>query len=143
MEWNIPNAALNNQNAVVKHAVKMKVAYTKLKRGGHLKEDGSPLAISYYQSLFHVRNADASLYVKAIRMYVAIKRALERKREFSFDSLVSSDTMVNLIKILNIIKSGNNRFLYVNLINILLINIIKHIHDKNGNNKLSLALNTS
>jgi hypothetical protein len=74
--WMVPSYRSSDDHTILSYACRFKRVYAQLKREGHLNENGLAKPISYYQSLFHVKNADASLYVKIIKMYLLVQKAL-------------------------------------------------------------------
>ena len=85
------------EGELISQALKFKSAYRLLSRNGHLKDDGTPKPISYYQELFHCRTADASIYVKVIRMYLILLSVFGVNQD---STKVSSKSIVPLIQTL-------------------------------------------
>ena len=139
--WMIPVAKNFKEGDLLKYAVNFKNVYLMLKRNGHLKEDGSPFAVSYYQSLFKIRNYDASLYVKIIKMYIFLQKCINLNRcKYSKNNsqlvyiIIKGFTIDDKVIISNI--------LFQNIINYLINNKFITAHDNTYKYK-GLYLNTS
>ena len=80
-EWGI------NYNASNLDILGFKDLYQNLSNSNLLKDDGTPLAISFYQNHFHVKNSIASIFVKTIKNYLKtlnmFKGIIAEKRIFS------------------------------------------------------------
>lgn len=113
--------------------------YNKLKKNGLLKEDGMPLAISFYQNHFHIRNTVASIYVKIIKKYLktvkSIKACLKDKK---IKNVKYSKN--NMIPIKEIQNNCGETFNFSKNSSRLIKDLIKsfNIYDKLFNNKDSI-----
>ena len=84
-------------STIISDAIKFKKYYLKLLRNGHLKENGIPKPISYYQQLFHCSCSTASIYVKTIKVFLHIYYILTKKFKQN-----TSKRFEHLIKVLHI-----------------------------------------
>lgn len=93
--------------------LKFEKFYNKLKKNNLLKENGTPLAISFYQNYFHIRNIFASAFVKIINKFLKVKQIIQKLIDIKhIYKITFKNTLLNLVY-----HAKNNSQILNNLIN--------------------------